>query len=204
MVTEMVALENLANSFLELFPNMIGALFLLVLGWLIGRVVAELLRRLLEKVKVDKHFKIKKDLKTSEITCVVLKWLIYLVFISSAIDVLGVTTLSIYFQRLVSLILGLLGGTVVILVSYLIARYLQKQVKSTKKDYSGVVSQLIFFFIMVIAISIAFDVAEIPNDLINTIIIVIVASVGLGIAIALGLGLKDTVARLAKKYEKKL
>jgi len=39
--------------------------------------------------------------------------------------------------------------------------------------------------------------------LINAIII-IVASVGLGLAIALGLGLKETVAKLAKKYEKKV
>jgi len=57
---------------------------------------------------------------------------------------------------------------------------------------------------MVISISIAFDIADIPNDLINTIIIIIVASVGLGFALALGLGLRDTIARLAKKYEKKL
>jgi hypothetical protein len=183
---------------------MIGALFLLLFGWLLGRVVAELLKRLLDKLKAEKYFKIDKKIKVTEIFCSVVKWLIYLTFITAAVDVLEVPTLTMYLRELNNLIIGLIGGTVIIFVSYVIARYVQKQVKSSKREYSGVVSQIIFLFVMILAVSIAFELAGIPNDLMNTIIIVLVASVGLGVAIALGLGLKDTVARLAKKYEKKL
>jgi len=204
MALGLTVLENLATSFLVLLPNIIGALFLLLFGWLLGRVVAELVRRLLDKLKAEKYFKIDKKIKVTEIFCEVVKWLIYLTFITAAVDVLEVPTLTMYLRELNNLIIGLIGGTVIIVVSYVIARYVQKQVKSSKREYSGVVSQLIFLFVMILAVSIAFELAGIPNDLMNTIIIVLVASVGLGVAIALGLGLKDTVARLAKKYEKKL
>jgi len=204
MAVELSILENLAGSFIGIVPNLIGALFLLVLGWLIGRGVYTVMKKILKKLKIDNYFKMEKGPRLTDIFCSVIKWVIYLAFISSAVEVLGIVSLTLYFQRLLTLILGLLGGTVVILVAYLIARYMQKHINSMKSEYSGVVSQLIFLFIMVIAVSIAFDVADIPNDLINTIIVILVASVGLGIAIALGLGLKDSVARVAKKYEKKL
>ena len=203
MVTELSVLENLVGSLFGKVPNLIGALFLLVLGWLIGRVVAEVLKKVVRKLKLDKYFRMEKGPKVTDIFCSVIKWIIYLVFISSAVEVMGILSLSLYFQKLVSLIMGLLGGSIVILVAYLVARYMQKQVKTTKSEYSGLVSQLIFLFIMIIAVSIAFDVADIPNDLINIIIVILVGSMGLGVAIALGLGLKDTIARVAKKYEKK-
>ncbi|MBD3155960.1 MAG: hypothetical protein GF368_04890 [Candidatus Aenigmarchaeota archaeon] len=204
MATEFTVLGNLATSFIELLPNMIGAIFLLLLGWLLGRIVAELLRKLFKKLKAEKYFKVDKGIKVTEIFCEVIKWIIYLTFITAAVDVLEIATLTMYLNELNELIIGLIGGTVVIVVSYLIGRYAQKHVKASKKEYSGLMAKLIFIFVMVIAISIAFEVAGIPNDLINTIIIISVASIGLGVAIALGLGLKDTVARLAKKYEKKL
>jgi len=157
-----------------------------------------------KELKLDSYMKLNHGTKLSELFSSVIKWIIYLVFMQSALEVLGIVSLSIYFRQLTSLLGGLVGGVIVLFVAYLLGRYLQKQVKATKSEYSGLMSQLIFFFVMVIAVSIAFEVANIPNDLINTIIVIIVASVGLGMAIALGLGLKDSVARIAKKYEKKL
>jgi len=204
MVGEFSALENLANSFIGVVPNLLGALVLLLLGWLIGRVVYAVVHKILRKLRIDNYFKLEKGPQLTGFLSTAIKWVIYLAFISAAVEVVGVTTLSVYFEGLLQLIMGLFGGIIVILVAYLIARYIQKQIKTMKSEYSNVLSQIIFLFVMVISVSIAFDIADIPNSLINTIIIIIVASVGLGFAIALGLGLRETIARLAKKYEKKI
>jgi len=110
----------------------------------------------------------------------------------------------LYFNRIVSLISGLLGGFLIIILGYLVARFLEKQISASKIEHPEILSQIIFIFTMVISASIALEIAKIPTQLINTIIIILVASFGLGIAIAVGLGLKDTVAKLAKKYEKKI
>ncbi len=204
MVTELSVLENLVGSFVNLVPSLLGALVLLLLGWLVGRAVSTILHKILRKLRVDNYFKLERGPHITGIFSTAIKWVIYLAFISAAVEVMGIASLSVYFNGLLELIMGLLGGVIVILVAYLIARYIQKHVKAMKSEYSGLVSQLIFLFVMVISISIAFDIADIPNDLINTIIVIIVASVGLGFALALGLGLRDTIARLAKKYEKKI
>ncbi len=204
MIGEFSALENLANSFIAVVPNLLGALVLLLLGWLIGRVVYAVVHKIMRKLRIDSYFKLEKGPHLTELLSNIIKWIIYLAFISAAVEVMGVNVLSTYFEDLLQFIMGLLGGIIVILVAYLIARYIQKHIKGMKTEYSNALSQIIFLFVMIIAVSIAFDVANIPNFLINAIIIIIVASVGLGLAIALGLGLKETVAKLAKKYEKKV
>jgi phosphotransferase system glucose/maltose/N-acetylglucosamine-specific IIC component len=149
-------LENLANSFIRPLPSLLGAILIVLFGWLLGKVVAELLGKGFKKIKMDKYFKIEKGPKVSELFALVIKWLIYLVFMSAAVDVLQIPTLTRYFQDLIGLITGLLGGSIVILVSYLIARYLQKQIRKSKSEYSGITSQLIFLFIMIISLSMAF------------------------------------------------
>ena len=204
MIGEFSALENLANSFIAVVPNLLGALVLLLLGWLIGRVVYAVVHKIMRKLRIDSYFKLEKGPHLTELLSNIIKWIIYLAFISAAVEVMGVNVLSTYFEDLLQFIMGLLGGIIVILVAYLIARYIQKHIKGMKTEYSNALSQIIFLFVMIIAVSIAFDVANIPNFLINAIIIIIVASVGLGLAIALGLGLKETVAKIAKKYEKKV
>ncbi len=201
---ELTVFENLAQSFTNIIPNALGALLLLIFGWLVGRVIHGVLLKVLRKLRIDSYMKLEHGFRISEIFSTVTKWIIYLVFIQSALEVLGIVSLSAYFQQVTSLLGGLVGGVVVLLIAYLLAKYLQKEVKGSKTEYSGLMSQLIFFFVMVIAVSIAFEVASIPNDLINVIIVIMVGSVGLGFAIALGLGLKGSVARIAKKYEKKI
>jgi len=187
-----------------LFAKSFVAVVLLVLGWILGRVAGGVIRKLLKKLRVDEYFRIERGIKVSEIFSVVISWLIYIVFIQSALDELGISTLSNFFGQILHLVAGLLGGTVVIIVGYIFAKYIQKQVVATKAEYSRLVGQVIFFFTLIIAVSIAFRVAGIPSQLIDNIILILVASVGLGIAIAIGLGLKDTVARVSKKYEKRL
>jgi len=204
MTEEIWVLNELVRSFITLIPNIIGTVLLLLFGWVIGRILGTLVKKILKKLKMDQYFKLDKGVKLSEIISVVVSWIIYFAFIQAAVQVLGITALSTFFGKLVELVAGLLGGVVVILVGYVIARYVQRQLAAGKTEYSGLLGQLIFFFTMIIAVSIAFNVARIPTKLIDNIILILVASVGLGVAIALGLGLKDTISRLAKKYEKKL
>ena len=204
MAEEIWVLNELVRSFITLIPNIFGAVLLLLFGWVIGRILGTLVKKILKKLKMDQYFKLDKGVKLSEIISMVISWIIYFAFIQAAVGVLGIIPLSIFFGKLVELVAGLLGGLVVILVGYVIARYVQRQVVASKTEYSGVLGQLIFFFTIIIAVSIAFNVARIPTRLIDSIILILVASVGIGVAIALGLGLKDTISRLAKKYEKKL
>ncbi len=204
MAEELYVANQLMRPFSPLILNTVIALLLLLFGWVMGRIIGTLAKKILRKLKIDKYFKLDKGIKLSEIISLVISWIIYFVFIQSAVAVLGITTLTNVFGGVIRLVSGLLGGLIVILVGYVVGKYVQGQITKSKTEYSGALGQLMFFFTMVVTISIALELASIPTKLINNIILILVASVGIGLAIALGLGLKDTVSKLAKKYEKRL
>jgi len=198
-------LNDFLATVIDKLPNIGAAIILLIIGWVLGEVIGTTIKGILKKVKMDSYFKISKEVKFSALISVIISWVIYLVFIQSAVDVLGITSLIVFFGKVVSLITGLLGGIVIITIGYLIAKYVQKEIEDSKKEYSKLLGQVIFLFTLVISTSMAFKVTNvIPTDLIDNIILIVVGTIGLGVAIAIGLGLKDTIQKVAKKYEKKL
>ncbi len=200
----LVSLANLFSDFLtsvlKTAPSLVGAFLLLLIGWILGRIAERLVLELLKRFRTDNYFKIGKNVRISEIISLLTSWIIYLVFISAAVDYLRILTLTLFFSNIVSFLSRLLSGTVILLVGYTVASYVQKQVEEIKTGYSEVLGQVIFFFSLIITISMAFQVVGIPTDLLNGIILLLVGGIALGMAIALGLGLKDSVGKLAKKH----
>ncbi len=191
--------NNVLLSTTKTVPNIIGSILLLLVGWVLGRIVGKVVKEILEKLKADSYFKVGKKLVLSETISLVVSWIIYLAFLGASVDLLGIQVLSSYFTKLLNFLANLLAGVFVLIAGYTLAGYIQKQVANTKAEYSEVLGQVIFFFTLIITISMAFDVVGLPTRMLDGIVLIITASVGLGIAIAIGLGLKDTIARLAKK-----
>jgi len=187
-----------------LIYNLLPAVIILLIGWIVGKVLGKVTKELLKKVKADRYFKFGRGFEISNIFGLIVSWIFYLVFIQAAVSVLGIPTLEIFVGEILDFIPGLLGAMIVILVGYILAKYVQGQVIATKAEYSEFIGKVIFFFTIIIAISLALPFVKIDPSLINNIILILVGSVGIGIAIALGLGLKDTIAKLAKKYVKKI
>jgi hypothetical protein len=184
--------------------NIIAALIVLVIGWIIGKILGKVTKSILKKLNADKYFKFGRGFEVSKLFPLIVSWIIYLWFIRSAVGILGVPELTMFFVELLVFLPKLLEAMIVILVGYLLAKYVQGQVIATKAEYSEFIGRVIFFFTIIIAIDLALPLVGIRTEVIDGIILILFASVGLGIAIALGLGLKDTVAKVAKKYAKKL
>ncbi len=202
-----MALASLTDLFSGLWsdtvtvvPTLVGAFLLLLIGWVLGRVVGRTVFEVLKRFKADDYFRLGKKLGISEIVSVLVAWIIYLAFIGATVEFLEIATLTLFFSNILNFLSGLLGGIVVLVVGYFVAGYVQKKILDTKMHYSEMLGQVIFFFTLIITISMAFDIVGIPTDLLNGIILLLVAGIALGLAIALGLGLKDSVAKLAKKY----
>lgn len=195
----------LANLFIDasaVVPNILGAFLILLIGWILGKVVGRLVYVVSKSLKADEYFKAGKKVKMSEVFSLLVSWIIYLAFIAAAVDMLKITALTLFFTNVLEFLADLLGGIVILVLGYVVAGYVQKYVSEIKTVYSEVLSQIIFFFILIITVSMALKVVGIPTQLLDGIILLLVGGIALGLAIALGLGLRDTVERLAKKYIK--
>ena len=193
------------NSAIAFLPNLIAAVIILLIGWIAGKIVSRVTREIMVRGKVDSHVgKTNKKIKLSEIFPLILEWLVYLAFIQAALsaEVLGISALEAFVGTVMAFIPRVIGSVIVIIVGYVIAEYVKIGVEKEKLAYSQIMSRVLFWLIIYVAMAVALDLIQI-TPLLGQLLLIMTGAIGIGIAIALGLGLKGIVAQEAKKWFKK-
>jgi hypothetical protein len=196
-------LTGFLYSLIAFLPNLVGAIIILLIGWVVGSSIGRILKKFLKRYKIDERFIKKPAIKFSEIFPTLISWTIYLFFIWSAVEFLAIESLLVPFRIVFSFLPKLIEAIIVILIGYGIAEYVRQQVEKSKVEFSSTIAKVLFFFIIYVAITMALPLVGIDVTLLNYILLIIIGSIGLGLAIAIGLGLKDLVAEKAKKYLRK-
>lgn len=199
------AFTTLWNSATEITANAIGAIVILVIGFIIGKVLGRIVREVILKLNIDEYISEEKylNVKPSQIGDLLTRWTIYLVFIQQAAVVLNVQAISEFVGAAYQFILGVVAAAITILIGYGIAVYLKDRIITSKTIYSDITGKLVFGLVLYLSIAIGLKFIEGVNTVIlDYILLVLIASTGVGIAIALGLGLKDVVAEMAREWVK--
>jgi len=202
----MTVLAVFLISVINFLPSLAAAIILLIIGWAVGILVGKVTREVMLRLKVDKYLaKGKKPLfSLTDILSVIFRWSIYLVFIQAAVEALGIAVLVTFLSNILGFVPKLIRAILLVVVGYGVAEYVREQIETSKLSYSDIISKLLFFLIVYIAIAMALPLMGVETFIVNAVLLVIVGSVGLGLAIAIGWGLRDTVAAMAKKYQRKL
>ena len=199
-------LADLTNQTALFLPNIIGAVILLVIGLVLGKVIGRLMKELLIRVKLDYYVyeHDKPHVSFTHIFSLIVRWWIYLAFMTEAVRVLGLPTLVDWATRITNFIPNVIGADLIVVSGFIISEYIKGHLRKTREVYPMIVAKVLTFFILYVSVALALPVLGVSAVLVNNILLVIIASVGLGIAIALGLGTKDAVAELSKRYVRKL
>ena len=179
--------------------NLIPALIVLLIGYLVGKIIGIVIQRLAVAGKVDKHIKL-RGFKLSNLLKLTGEWVIYLLFILQATVLLGVPEIGSFVRTIVYFIPQAVGAAIIIIVGYILGGFFEEQIKGSEGMYKDIIGKVVHFFTVYVAIALALPFLGIDPSLVNNILLIIIASVGLGVGIALGLGLKDIVARESEKY----
>ena len=199
-------LTRLWLSIVEFLPSLVASAIILfagiVTGWVLGRIVKEILVRF----RVDERLSLPKRgiFSTKDISPLITSWIVYLAFIQEALKQLGIIMLTEFVSSVMGFLAGVLEGVIIIVIGYAFGEYVSRKIRETKTPYAELVAKAVFFLVLYIAIALALPFVGIDPFVVNAILLVIIGSIGIGLAIALGLGLKDTMARIIKKYEAKL
>lgn len=166
--------------FTILIFNIILALLIIAAGFVFGRLVKYLLKKAADKTNLQRVIK----LSFIDLFFTVIKWCIYLVFISIAIGQLGVPELI---NRLASLLVvapAIVGSLIIIVVGFGIAVYLRDLIKETNVKEGKTIGLVLFYFIGYITIIFALEIALmiLEKDVLNTIIIIFTAVFSAAIA----------------------
>ena len=195
------ALAPLAQATIALVPKAVAAIIILIVGFVIGKLIGAAVEEILLKARVDQYVRSKRtEIKISHIFAVILKWVIYLVFLQQAAYTLAIPIVSTFLGEIISFLPGVIEAIIMVAVGYALARYIEGLVRESEVAYSGISSKVFFFFILYLAIALALPNVGINATLVNSILLIIVGAGGLGGAIAVGLGAKETVGTILKKY----
>ncbi len=194
-----ILLAGLRDSTVSFVPNLIGALLLLVIGYVLGKIIGAVIEKACIGVKINTYLKC-KGFKLSKLFKIAGSWIIYLVFIQSAVAILDIPTLGLFINSIVYFIPMAVGAAIIVVVGYILGGFFEDQISSSDGKYNTLVGKIVNFFTIYVSIALALPILGVNPTLVNNILLVIIASVGLGFALATGLGLKDVVAKEADKY----
>jgi hypothetical protein len=205
MTDVMTAFQAFAIGIVEVLPALIGAIILLVVGWIIGMLVGKAVKKVLTTTDVDSYIGGKQPaIKLSSIIPKIFSWIIYLIFIQAAVEVLGIESLTNIVGAILAFIPRVIGAILVIAAGFVLGSYVNLQVKASRMAYSDLVGTGLFFLAIYVSVAMALPLVGLDPTLVNNILLLLVGAVALGLGIALGLGGKDAAADLIKTYQKKI
>jgi len=198
----------------SLIPNLIGALIVLIIGWFIAKLFKTLtkktlkwtgLEKILEKSRINETFK-KIEIHTSidDIAAIMVFWIIFLVFVVSASEVLGISVVLSTLNSLILYLPNVLGAIIIIIISLLLSRFVKDVVAAGLSQINMIYAMplartaelliIIFGFIIAIA-QLGFDMSLLMAN-----ITIFIGGFVAIVALSLGLGSKTLVQNLLAGY----
>lgn len=196
--------------FLAAIPAIVGALLLLVIGWIIAGIVGGLVAKVLRTIRIDQladrsgvtTFLARANVHADAAGVVagLVKWYIRLVFLLLAANAVGLTAVS----GIVASVLGFIPNLIVAMFILGVFSWLAKTAKnlvsasleSAGMPNAGGIGALVFGAVLAFGIVAAADQLGIAQTLLNTLFVGVVAALALAFGLAFGLGGREQAAEI--------
>jgi hypothetical protein len=213
-----LAFSNVLTTLLSFVPNLIAAAIVMLIGILVARWSRWLTIKILKTINLTRILRgtvIEKFLEKADITSKVevyigniVKWFILLIFFITTINLLGLTTVSLFLTNILSYLPKVVSAALILMLGVLFAGAIESIIKgalspvsvSTARFTAKIASYVVMIFTLLAVLS----ELGIATDLIHTLFIGIVAMLSLGFGLAFGLGAKDLVAKILDQWYKSM
>lgn len=207
-------LKAIIDDLTTALPNILGAIVILFIGWLISKIIRFTLKKVFKIAKLHKVSDKINDAKLfgdnevkidiEKILLGFVKGVLLLTFIIVAADIVGLTVISTEIANLLRYLPILLSAMVI----FMIGLYGAKLIKSAligvfqSMGFSGskLVSNIVFYIIVIFVTITALNQAGIDTSIITNNFTMILGAFLLAFSLAFGLGSRDVVASLLKTF----
>lgn len=208
------AVSGLLNSFILFLPNLIGAILVFVLGWVLADFLGKLTMRLLQAVRlsdwvsspaVNKFFKEAgwAD-KIEQALGQAVRFLTILVFFVATVNILGLTAVSLVLTGILAYIPNVIAAILILVLGTLLAGVVESLVKGSLGAVDLKTSRLLgktsSYIVLIFTIMAALSQLNIAAEFVRTLFMGIVATISIGLGLSIGLGSKDLVSRILTEW----
>ena len=191
------------------FPNLIAAIAMLLIGHFLGKGLSSLIAKLMQRVGLDKLGEkagldslqgSNLNLTPSAILAKIIYWLIFLTFIISAADTLGLERVSSTIDNFVLYLPKVIGAFIVVIIGLFVAGLVRTGIETAlggmNLGYEKAVGSIIYAIIVIIVISLGINQLEIETDLLNQVVVIFLTAGAGAVALSLGLGTRDVAGNV--------
>ena len=208
------SLQELWAGFIQFVPNLVVAIVLFVVGWVLGTVIARALEQVFGALKVDNLLKsigvdgffrrAGMNLNSGYFIGQVVKWFVIIVFLIPSLDLVGLNSIKDFLQNDV---LGFLPKVVVaaliLIIATIVADGLSKAASASARTMglssANMLGAIAKYAVWVFAFIIALGQLGIAEYYMNVLYTGIIVMISIGGALAFGLGGRDAAARFIAK-----
>ena len=202
--------EALQSSFASLWlgiagyvPNIIVAVIIFVLGWIVGTIVGRGIHQLFKSIRVDEALKRTGademmhrgglDLNSGAFVGGIIKWFIILIFLVAAFDVLGLSELNQFLRTVVlSYLPNVIVAVLVLLLAGVLGDAVQRLVSASARAAeirsSAMLGAVARWSIWIFAFLVALSQLGIAAPFLQTLFTGFVIALSLAIGLSFGLG----------------
>ncbi len=208
-----VVVESLRSFLTRLgnyLPRLLGALVIIVLGWIIARWVRTGVSKLLTAIRFDElaarsgvDDALKKggvELTLNGVIAGLAYWLIILITLLAAVDTLGLTVASDMLNNVVLYLPNVVVAVIILMLGALFANLIRGMVGTylagAQVNGAGAISAMAYYAIIVFTASVALVQLGIGRELVVAAFQIAFGAVCLALALAFGLGGRDWASRM--------
>lgn len=206
------ALDKSFNLFIqriaEHFPNILGSLLLVLVGWLLARLVRAAIIRLSGRLdglfrsqtRDDFLRRLGVERPASTLIGGIVFWIVFLVFFAAATETLGLPVLATWLSGVSYYLPRILASALIILAGLFAANLARDAIAATAGAaglaYSELLGRAVYVIVLLVAIVTGVDQLGIESRFLTLTIAVVIGALIGGAALAFGLGSRTTVSNI--------
>jgi hypothetical protein len=209
--------NDMIKSFMTFFYNLIGAILILLIGWMVAKMVAAVTKKMLERVGADKLGDklneveaikgMKLEIKLSTVISKVLYYFILVFMLRPAADTLGVPAISDMVKLLVEFIPKLISAALMLSAGTFLADALKNFIITLCKSFNIAAGKLIgtaiFFFLLIIFVIQSIAQVGINTSLLESSFNLLVGGIIFAFAIGYGVASKEILLNIISSFYSK-
>lgn len=189
-------LQKIWLKIVEIVPNIIGAVIVLIVGCFVGVILGHAVRVVLEKIKLDDYIKKAKLTKAVGHTHVpalageIVKWYIIILFLAPAAQLVSLGALSTMLVKFALWLPTLMGAVIIFLLGLAGIHYLNATIEEhTQMKGAKLANKILSWVLTIILVILALKQIGIDVSILENTFLIIIGAFALGLALALGIGL---------------
>lgn len=213
-----VSIRNMWIGVIGFIPNLLIALVIILLGWLIGVLLGRVVSQIIKAIKIDEALRragVEEflnrgglNLNSGAFLGGLVRWFVIIAFLIASFEVLGLYQVTGFLRDILHYLPQVIVSVLILIAAGIVADAMKKIVLSSAKtaelSAAPFLATVTKWVIWVFAILVALSQLGIASGFIQTVFTGLVVALSLGLGLAFGLGGQEAASRVIDRVSKEV